>query len=150
MTDQDGGLAPAGNECAMFECAAFDEAALDGVAFDQAAFDEVAEHLSPAAVAGYLLGLATDAEALGCDLREAGEAGGDAALVEQAHRLAGSAGLLGFASIVAAARAFEAASDAKVTKKLRCAADLAAVLETSLPIMRQQLARFTAMTAVEG
>ncbi len=117
--------------------------------FEVAALDEVAVHLAPATVAGYLLNMARDAEALGCCLRGAGEAGGDAALVEQAHRIAGSAGFLGFGSIVAAARAYEAAFDATATGKARYAADLAEALEASLPIMRQQFARFTAMAAAD-
>jgi PAS domain S-box-containing protein len=115
--------------------------------FDPAALNEVLKHLPVADVAGYLQTLASTGAALQNSLRAAESPGGHAALAGDAHRLAGSAGILGFLCVLEAARAFEAAADTDSADIADRARDLAASIEASMPIVQQELARMTAFAA---
>jgi CheY-like chemotaxis protein/HPt (histidine-containing phosphotransfer) domain-containing protein len=77
---------------------------------DPRMLEQTAAHLTPAAVATYMQAIAEHGETLLCGLREpdALARSGDA-LAELAHKLAGSAGLLGFTRLAAAGGKFEQA-----------------------------------------
>ena len=61
-------------------------------------------------------------------------------LAEAAHKLAGGAGTFGFLSVAAAARRFEAAADMGAPETVALGDHLAAAIEASIPIVRQELA----------
>jgi len=105
------------------------------VLLDSEAFAHTAGFLEPGIVARHLGAIAERSEALLADLRAA-EFPVSRALAEQAHSLAGSAGLFGFKWLAAAARQFERAVLAGSMEEPALAARLALVLEATLPEIR--------------
>ncbi len=105
------------------------------VLLDREAFAHTAGFLEPGIVARHLRAIAERSEALLADLRAA-EFPVPRALAEQAHSLAGSAGLFGFKWLAAAARQFERAVLAGSMEEPALAARLALVLEATLPEIR--------------
>lgn len=124
--------------------AAEDAAAPASVVFDRAVLDEVLGQLPPTEVARYLQTVAASGDALRHRLRAVAAAGSDAGLAEGAHRLAGSAGILGFASIAEAARAFERAAESGAPEAPALADGLADAIASSMPTIQRELARVTA------
>ncbi|MGD0102455.1 MAG: PAS domain S-box protein [Rhodopila sp.] len=116
--------------------------------FEQAMFKDTTE-LLPAGEAGeHLLTMITRCETLLCVLRRPEILANAAELGEDAHRLAGSAGMFGFLSVAAAARRFECATETDPTETETFANLLAAAIVAALPMMRQELAA-TATTAYQ-
>jgi signal transduction histidine kinase/CheY-like chemotaxis protein/HPt (histidine-containing phosphotransfer) domain-containing protein len=106
--------------------------------FDAKSFDRTAEFLASDKVASYLQAIASSAGALAQALRDQAIEG--AALAEQAHALASSAGLLGFARAAGLCRLLERALTANPAE----AAPLIAALLTALDDSQEHIRRLHA------
>jgi HPt (histidine-containing phosphotransfer) domain-containing protein len=100
---------------------------------DEAALQRTAAFLKPQAIEAHLLTIARKAEALLSCLRapNALAAAGDA-LVEAAHSLVGSSGMLGFDRLAFVARAFERAVRTGAADVAAVIEDLSAALEATI------------------
>jgi PAS domain S-box-containing protein len=116
-----------------------DAAPPTAMVFDRAAIEEVAGAVPPLDLAGYLHALAASAGALRLALRVA-EAPPGEALAEDAHRLAGTAGMLGFVSVAAAARAFERAIELGSADAQALADQLSHAIDAAMPVIQQERA----------
>ena len=106
--------------------------------FDQAAFEGVAEFLPAPDVAGYLQALDTRCAEVAQRLALDAPLAGDLSLLENVHRLAGTAGSLGFNQIAAAACAFEAAAEMEPAALAARSDELAIAIGAAMPAMRRQ------------
>jgi PAS domain S-box-containing protein len=108
-------------------CAEFDRTMLQGIA-DALPAIKLAEHMRT---------LIARCEALLDALRNPGTPARD--FVDDVHRLAGGAGMFGLLSVAAAARDFEFVAKSDAADTTAVAGRLAAAIEASLPIIRQEL-----------
>jgi HPt (histidine-containing phosphotransfer) domain-containing protein len=113
---------------------------------DRAAFEEIAATLSASDLEENLRMLIARGEALLCGLRMSAVLSQAGELAEAAHKLAGGAGTFGLLSTAAAARRFEAAIDRGAADTAARADHLAAAIEASIPVIRQELLAVTAIT----
>ncbi len=91
---------------------------------DEKAFDRTAAFLMPEAVASYMKTIDALGESLLHGLRASdASASYDEALVETAHKLAGSAGMFGFERVAGLSRRFERAVQAGTTDEVARLAD---------------------------
>jgi PAS domain S-box-containing protein len=112
--------------------------------FDRIMFQDIAESLPDAELAGHMRTLIARCEALLAALRDPLMPARE--LVDDVHRLAGGAGTFGFLSLPGAAREFEFVADADAADTTAVAGRLAAAIDASLTIIRQELLA-TAMVA---
>jgi CheY-like chemotaxis protein/HPt (histidine-containing phosphotransfer) domain-containing protein len=106
--------------------------------FDRTAFEDMTDSLSPADLGQHLRTLSARGEALSRGLREPDMLARLGELAEAAHLFAGGAGTLGFMSVAAAARRFEAAADANEGATLTLADELVAEIDLSMTALRRE------------
>jgi HPt (histidine-containing phosphotransfer) domain-containing protein len=110
--------------------------------YDAAAFESVAAIVSPAVVAAYVTTLAERCDSLLRQLRASPPLpAGTSELAAAAHALGGSAGLFGFRRLAIAAYTYERSLEVAPASAPSLAADLIAVIETSLVEMHRHLRR---------
>ncbi len=104
---------------------------------DANAFERTAAFLPPEAVATYLRTIAERGEALLLSLHGPEPfASSQGDLIEAAHALAGSAGLLGFKLVSTAGRNFERAVQSETSETSVLALELRAAIEATLKVIR--------------
>jgi CheY-like chemotaxis protein/HPt (histidine-containing phosphotransfer) domain-containing protein len=113
--------------------------------FDSAAFASVAEYLPAPDIARYLRTLLAHCADVRARLNQPMPQPADDELAERAHSMCGNAGILGFASIAAAARALEHAVETAAPDMQAHACDLAGAIDIAMPLIKQQLARMEAV-----
>ena len=136
---ENGTAAPTNSELAETPAASEHADADAGLpVLDRAVFEEITETLSAADLQENLQILLARCEALLCGLRMSGMLSQSSGLAEAAHKLAGGAGTFGFLQVAAAARRFEAAADIDDPETTALADHLAAAIEASVTIVRQE------------
>lgn len=114
---------------------------LDPPIYDAATFEGVAAVVSPAAVAAYIGTLMERCDSLLRQLRASPPLpAGTGELAAPAHAIGGSAGLFGFRRLAIAAYTYERSLETASPSASSAAADLIAVMETSLVEMHQLVA----------
>ena len=115
--------------------------------FDRAAFEDSTDCLDPAETIDHLHTLIVRCAAVMARLNVRGFQETDHELHDEVHKLAGSAGTFGFASIAAAARQFERAVDIGSIERTRFGACLVASIEASWRALQQELNSATSRAA---
>jgi CheY-like chemotaxis protein/HPt (histidine-containing phosphotransfer) domain-containing protein len=124
---------------AMPPAAASADAGAVPLLLDRVVFADIVEILSAAHLENDLQILLTSGETLLCRLRMPDMLSQSSELAEAAHKLAGGAGTFGFLHVASAARQFEVAADMGAPETAEIADHLAAAIEASMPIVRQEL-----------
>ncbi len=115
--------------------------------FDRAAFEDSTDCLDPAETIDHLHTLIVRCAAVMARLNVRGVSGADRELRDEVHKLGGSAGTFGFASIAAAARQFERAADIGSIERTGFGACLVASIEASWRALQQELNSATSRAA---
>jgi len=112
--------------------------------FDRDAFDDIINTMAAADVAENLRTLIARCETLLGGLRSPDMLSQAGELAEAAHKLAGGAGTFGFLHVAAAARRFEVAADAGAPEAVALGDQLAAAINASVALARQEIAAMVA------
>ena len=115
--------------------------------FDRAAFEDSTDCLDPAETIDHLHTLIVRCAAVMARLNVRGVSGADRELRDEVHKLAGSAGTFGFASIAASARQFERSADSGSIERTGFGACLVASIEASWVALQQELNSATSRAA---
>jgi PAS domain S-box-containing protein len=110
---------------------------------DRGAFNDITVILSAADLETNLQLLITRCEEVLCGLRMPGMLSRIGNLAEAAHKLAGGAGMFGFLHVAAVARQFEAAADMGAPETEALGNHLAAAIEASVTLLRQESSAMT-------
>jgi CheY-like chemotaxis protein len=112
--------------------------------FDRAAFEDTMDCLAPAEAAEHMRTLLARGEALLGDLRAPDIAARADDLAAAGHKLAGGAAMLGFLSLAAIGRRFEAAAASGTPEAAALLNEFAGAIDGALVIIRQELADMAA------
>jgi signal transduction histidine kinase/FixJ family two-component response regulator len=107
--------------------------------FDRAAFEDITDSLPLEDIARHLQTLLALGDSMLHELCAPDMLAHADELAKAAHRLAGSVGTFGFLSLAAAGRRFERAADAGLPETAALGDALAAAIEASVTILRQEL-----------
>ncbi len=125
-------------------------AALDDIelpTFDRDAFEDIISTMTAVDVAENLRTLIMRCETLLRRLRSPDMLSQACELAEAAHKLAGGAGTFGFLHVAAAARRFEVAADAGASDTVALGDHLAAAINASVALARQEIAAMATTAA---
>jgi signal transduction histidine kinase/CheY-like chemotaxis protein/HPt (histidine-containing phosphotransfer) domain-containing protein len=117
--------------------------------FDRAAFEDIINTMAAADVAENLRTMIARCETLLGGLQSPDMLTRAGELAEAAHKLAGGAGTFGFLHVAAAARRFEVAADAGAPETVALGDHLAAAINASVALARQEIAAMVATTERE-
>jgi CheY-like chemotaxis protein/HPt (histidine-containing phosphotransfer) domain-containing protein len=112
--------------------------------FDRDAFEDIINTMAAADVAENLRTLIARCETLLGGLQSPDMLSQAGELAEAAHKLAGGAGTFGFLHVAAVARRFEAAADAGALETVALGDQLAAAINASVALARQEIAAMVA------